>query len=191
MSNYPTFPNLVCCGGDPYACQNFQNVSLCPENMDPQFCCTATGQIVPASVSMDQYGDDITVCPNYGTVPYNSYDPGVCQQSPVYNCCNNGNCYQSKDPDCNYYGTADVTIGGAYVSDCSQCSAGSFVGCCFPGQMCQLNPKATGCPREAVQMADCSSCVTDDDFLSLKKKRFHISKHRLHKQHKHRLVKRR
>lgn len=159
------FPNLVCCGGQPYACQNYTNVATCPSGMDPQFCCTPTGTLAPASVSQDQYGNPITVCPNYGSVPYSSYDPSVCQQYPVYSCCNNNYCYQSKDPNCNYYGTANApTIGGMWVQDCSQC--GPTVSCCWPGQsICQINDAKTGCPDpQSSVVSDCSQCQSDYDF---------------------------
>lgn len=154
------YSNLVCCGGQPYVCQNYTNVSTCPSGYDPQFCCNSDGSLSSASISVDQYGNPITVCPNYGTVPYNTYDASVCQQYPVYSCCNNNYCYQSKDPNCNYYGTADApTIGGMVVSDCSQC--GPTVSCCWPGQICQINDAATGCPDPASSVvSDCSKCPT-------------------------------
>lgn len=163
MSNTsPTFPSLTCCGGSPNVCQSYPNTAKCPRGSEPQFCCTSTGQITPASVTLDANGNTVSVCTNYGDVPYNSYDPNVCKKAPVYSCCNNNYCYQSKDDNCDYWGTVNSpSIGGMYVSDCSQC--GPTVSCCFPGQFCQINSKDTGCPaRESYKVSDCNQCPTDD-----------------------------
>lgn len=157
--NMQAFPQLVCCGGSPYQCQNFQNVAQCPSGLSPQFCCTPGGSIVPATVTQDQFGNVYTVCPNYGSVPYSSYDPSACQQAPLYSCCNNNYCYQSKDSGCSYWGTTNSpSVGGMYVPDCSQC--GPTVSCCWPGDaICQVNDAKTGCPDPMSSVvSDCSQC---------------------------------
>ena len=167
MSTFSTFPSLTCCGGSPLECQTLTKAKKCPKGYDPQFCCSGTGQITPASIGADSYGDVITTCNNYGDVPYNGYDPGVCKKAPVTQCCNNGTCYTSKDPDCNYYGSGNPTVGGMTVSDCTQCYPGSAVSCCFPGQICQINDVNTGCPSAgSYQVADCNACPSDEDYFN-------------------------
>ena len=152
-----SFPKLTCCGGNPYSCQHFYNAKACPTGLVPQFCCNINGNIVPALINQDDSGNITPGCSFPGDVPYTSYDASACMKSPVFNCCDEGDCYQSKSSSCQYFGNGIAAPGGNVVSNCSLCTPAANATCCFPGQFCQ-QAQGQSCDQGSYQVPDCSFC---------------------------------
>ena len=142
-----SYPKLTCCGGNPRSCQYLYNVSSCPKGSYPKFCCGVSGQISPAEISKDSSGDILAVCPTRGDIPYNSYSPDACQQYPVTNCCDEGECYQSKSSLCNNYGVWPPGDAGDPVTDCSTCKYAKLTCCGGYPRACQYLSNVSSCPK--------------------------------------------
>lgn len=154
------YPKLTCCGGHPRSCQQLYNVSSCPAGMSPQFCCNTNGELTPATMSRDSSFNVITVCPNLGDVPTDTYNSSACQKLPVTNCCKEGFCYQSKDSECQWYGAFPPRDGGNSVTECSKCTPPSTsLHCCVPFQCSVYDKKSkSSCDQGSYPVPDCSMC---------------------------------
>jgi hypothetical protein len=152
----PVYSTLTCCPQNG-PCTYIHNASSCPNGATPKFCCLPNGAVTSAMLSQDSQGSQTVVCPTLGSIPTN--DTTSCSNFPNQTCCYNGVCYQSKDPQCSYWGYSPAgTSGGMSVNSCRDCQFTPPTYCCDPSKNACSSVSGSNCPTGSYQTPDCGLC---------------------------------